>query len=59
MGSQRYHVTIKTYFPVEIDTGIPLIGKVVIMRAVLIMGGDVDLSTNSVTNLNIESLSIG
>jgi outer membrane murein-binding lipoprotein Lpp len=46
-----YHMTTRTNFPVEINTGVPFIGKVAIAKVVLEVESDVDAKTNQTSNL--------
>ena len=52
----KFLVSAITYFPLEIDTGLPMIGTITVARITLVMKGTVDVMSKSVTNIAIESL---
>lgn len=54
-GNRVYTTTMATSIPVEIETGIPVIGKVNIGKFVLSIRADVDLSFKTVSNIRIEN----
>jgi prefoldin subunit 5 len=54
----QYNTFMVTYFPLVFDTGLPIIGEITIAKVGLIMKGTVNVSTESVTNLEIYSLTI-
>ena len=55
-GDREYSVSVITYFPIEIDTGVPLIGKISVAKVSLTMSGTVDVALKTVTNIIIDSL---
>jgi len=54
LGNSRYSYNAKSNFPFEINTGIPLIGKIAIARINCEVQGDVDVTTRDVSNLKFK-----
>ena len=52
VSSGRTYVTsMKSIFPIEIETGIPLVGKITVARLTIIATGLVNVETEAVTNI--------
>lgn len=54
----QYDTYMVTYFPLVLPTGLPIIGDITIAKIGLIMKGTVNLSTETVSNLQIHSINI-
>jgi hypothetical protein len=50
-STDKYHICTKTSFPVEINTGVPFVGKVALTRVILEVESDINPKTNETSNL--------
>jgi hypothetical protein len=57
-GSSIYAASMITYFPLEIDTGLPIIGDITIAKIGLVVSGDIDLESQMVSNLRLLDITI-
>lgn len=51
INDKEYHQKAKTSFPVDLNTGIPVIGRITIAKCIFDIEGDVDVETKQVKNL--------
>lgn len=54
----KLETAVSTSFPVEIETGIPLVGKIAIKRVRLTMKGDVDVVSKEVSQVRVGALDL-
>jgi len=57
-GNNEYSVSVITYFPIEIDTGLPIIGTITVSRIALTMNGTINVESSTITDISIESIQI-
>lgn len=57
-GNNEYLVSVITYFPIEINTGLPVIGTITVSRIALTINGKVNVETHSITDISVESIQI-
>ncbi|MBD3206527.1 hypothetical protein GF319_09315 [Candidatus Bathyarchaeota archaeon] len=53
-----YLTYVVTYFPLEVDTGLPVVGEIIVARVALVVSGQVDVNHNIVLPNTIEVASI-
>ncbi|MCW3990901.1 MAG: collagen-like protein [Candidatus Bathyarchaeota archaeon] len=58
INSNTYLTIVKTYFSLEVDTGVPVIGEIVVARIALTVTGNVDVSRNIVIENSIGVVSV-
>ena len=58
INSYLYRTYVLTYFPLDVDTGIPVIGEIVVARIALIVVGEVDVNQNRVIPNTIHVISV-
>ncbi len=58
LNSYQYRTYVVTYFPLEVDTGILVIGEIVVARIALIVVGEVDVNQNRVMPNTIQVVSV-
>ena len=58
LSGSVYAASAITYFPIEIDTGSPLIGVIAIARVALVVTGNVDVNASTVTALQVTSIEL-
>lgn len=58
INSYSYDTQVVTYFPLELETGIPLVGEIVVARVALVVSGEVNVNQNIVVASSIEVVSI-
>ena len=51
LSGRTYQTSMKTVFPIDLETGIPIIGKITIARIEIIATGSVNVETESVSNI--------
>lgn len=51
LTADNYHLITKTNFPVEINTGVPFVGKIALAKVVLEIESDVNTKTNQTSNI--------
>ncbi len=56
ISGRNYKTIMKTEFPIEIDTGIPIIGTITLAKIVVKVSGNVGIENEVVTNLQVESV---
>ena len=54
----HWETSVSTAFPLKLDTGLPLVGKVHIQEVKLTIKGNVDVNSNTVTELRIGSINL-
>jgi hypothetical protein len=57
-SSGQMETSVSASFPVKLETGIPLFGKISIERVRLTMKGTVDISSSSVTKVQVGALEL-
>jgi hypothetical protein len=50
-GGNQYHLTTKTNFPVQVNTGVPFLGNVSIAKVIMEVQSDVNTTTNQMSNV--------
>jgi len=58
LGNDTYSVSVITYFPMEINTGIPIIGTITISRIALVMNGTINIKSGIIIDVHVESLKV-
>ena len=58
LPNRIYKTTMKSAFPLEIDTGLPLVGTVTLAKIVVRVSGEVDIKNEVVSNLQVESVTV-
>lgn len=53
VGTNLYDLYIVTYFPIEINTGLPIVGTINIAKINLVLKGRVNISTEIVTSIEV------
>jgi len=53
-GDNQFHYTAKSQFPFELDTGVPIIGKITLAKVNCEVHGDIDSETRDVQNLKFK-----
>lgn len=54
MGNNEFHYTAKSSFPFELDTGVPIVGKIALASIQCEVHGDIDSETRVVKNLKFK-----
>jgi hypothetical protein len=57
-GSNLYDVYVVTYFPIEIDTGLPLIGTISIAKINLVLKGTVNIPSESISSIAVWKITL-
>lgn len=53
-GNNEFHYTATSHFPFELDTGVPIVGKIALARVQCVVHGDIDSETRDVSNLKFQ-----
>lgn len=58
-SGRTYVTSVKTFFPIEVDTGLPIIGRITIAKVVIVIQASVGVVNKAVSNISVKSIQLG